>query len=441
MLQFLRHLLAQGIGAVGLAGFDVHREMIEVALAGDFELVMGRQAGHLEDHLLDLRREYIDAADDHHVVAAPGDLVHAAHGPRRARQQAGEIAGAVADDRHGFLDQGGEDQLAFLAVGQGLEAFHIDDLRVEVILPDGGAVLGLDAFLGHAGADDLGQAVDVHGVDAETRLDFLAHGIGPGLGAEDADAQRTGRGIDALALEFVGDVEAVGGRHHDDVGLEVADQLNLLLGLAAGHRDYRAAEPLGAVVSAQPSGEQAVAVGHMHLVAGRAAGGADRTRHDVGPAVDVALGIADHGGLSGGAAGGMHAHHIAHRHGETVEGVGVAQILLGGVGEQADVFEAFQVGGMYAGLVELAAIHRHIVVGVIQGPFQALQLQGLQFVLTGFLDGFQLDAGRVEAHDGFLGGCSDFRSFIVDSTGPRNQTRSMTVAMPWPTPMHMVHRA
>ena len=48
----------------------------------------------------------------------------------------GQIAGAIADDRHGFLGQRGEDQFAGLAVGQHAAGVRIDDLGKEVILPE-----------------------------------------------------------------------------------------------------------------------------------------------------------------------------------------------------------------------------------------------------------------------------------------------------------------
>jgi hypothetical protein len=109
------------------------------------------------------------------------------------------------------------------------------------------------------------------------------HGSAPKMPMRSEHSAR----VDALALELVGNGQHVRGRDHDDVRLEVLDQLHLLFGLAAGHRDDGAAQPLGAVVRAQAAGEQAVAVGHMHHVAGPAAGGADRAGHQVGPVVDV----------------------------------------------------------------------------------------------------------------------------------------------------------
>jgi hypothetical protein len=64
-----------------------------------------------------------------------------------------------------------------------------------VVFPDHRAVLALDAFAGHARPHHFGQAVDVDRVDAGALLDLAAHGIGPRLGAEDADLQRAGRRV------------------------------------------------------------------------------------------------------------------------------------------------------------------------------------------------------------------------------------------------------
>jgi hypothetical protein len=151
--------------------------------------------------------------------------------------------------------------------------------------------------------------------------------------------------IDALALELLDDVQHVRGRDHDDRGLEVLDQLDLLLGLPAGHRHHRAAQALGAVVRAQAAREQAVAVGDVDHVAGTAAGRADRARHQVGPGVDVALRVADHGRLAGGAARCVHAHHLLARHGKQAERVVVAQGLLGGEREFRQVGQVFRSSG------------------------------------------------------------------------------------------------
>src|SRR5262249_344103 len=73
-------------------------ELVERPGGGDLEEKVPGEAGVLEDHLLDLRRKEIHAADDHHVVATRVDAGDAPEGSRRAGQQSGEIARAVADD-------------------------------------------------------------------------------------------------------------------------------------------------------------------------------------------------------------------------------------------------------------------------------------------------------------------------------------------------------
>ena len=51
------------------------------------------------------------------------------------------------------------------------------------------------------------------------------------------------------------------------------------------------------------------------------------------------LRVADDGGLAGGAAGGVDAHDLLARHGEQAEGIGVAQVGLGGEREPGEVLE------------------------------------------------------------------------------------------------------
>src|SRR6185312_16038782 len=54
-----------------------HLELVELVRPADLEQVMAGERRLLEDQLLDLTREEIDPADDQHVVAAAGHLLHA----------------------------------------------------------------------------------------------------------------------------------------------------------------------------------------------------------------------------------------------------------------------------------------------------------------------------------------------------------------------------
>ncbi|MCY1302963.1 hypothetical protein D9M70_526490 [compost metagenome] len=136
-------------------------------------------------------------------------------------------------------------------------------------------------------------------------------------------------------------------------------------------------------MGAEAAGEQPVAVGHMHLVALAAAGGADRAGDHAGPGVDVVLGVGDHRGFAGGAAGGVQADDLALRHGEHAERVVVAQVALAGERELAEIVQRFQVVGVHAGLGEALPVQRHIVVGMLQAPAQAFQLVLAQLVDAG----------------------------------------------------------
>src|SRR5207245_9608757 len=102
-------------------------------------------------------------------------------------------------------------------------------------------------------------AIDVDGVDADPPLALAAHALGPGLGAEDADAHGSRARIDALPLELVGDGQHVGRRHQHDARAKLTAQLDLPLAEAARHGHHRAAELLRTVVRAQPTGEQTIA--------------------------------------------------------------------------------------------------------------------------------------------------------------------------------------
>src|SRR5574343_394283 len=267
VLQFLADSLDVGLrqlaGQVALQ-FATYFQVVEVTVAGNHDLVIARQAGVAQDLFLDLGREDVDATDHQHVVGPASDLADATEGARSRRQQAGQVAGAVADDREGFLGQRGEDQFALFAVGQHFAGFRVDDLGVEMVFPDHRAVLALDALAGNARAHHFGQAVDVDGVDAELALDLGAHALPPRLGAEDADLQGDLVGLDAQALELLGDHQRIRRGDHDHVRTEIHDLLDLLLGLAAGHGHHGTAQALGAGVGAEAAGEHPVAVGHVH---------------------------------------------------------------------------------------------------------------------------------------------------------------------------------
>ena len=255
-----------------------------------------------------------------------------------------------------------------------------------MVFPNRGAILGLDAFAGHTRPHDFRQTVNVDRVDAHALFNRHAHVVGPRLGAKNTDAQRSGCGVNALALVLVGNRQHVAGRDHDDVGLKVLNQLHLPLGLTAAKRHDGEAELFGAIVRAQAAGEQAIAVADVHHIARFGAAGPDAARHHGGPGVDVARRVAHHGGLAGGAAGGMDARALLPWHGKHAKRVTVAQIELGGERKLGQIAQAFAVIGVHARCVELGAVHRRVGIGVVQRGPQALELQRTQLVNAGLFN-------------------------------------------------------
>ena len=126
-------------------------------------------------------------------------------------------------------------------------------------------------------------------------------------------------------------------RNHDHIWLKIADQLRLFFRLPARHRDHRSAQTFGTIVRTQPTSKQAVTIGNMNFVFGRAPCRTQRTRYNIGPVINIVLRIADNCRFTCGSRRSMNAHHLFHWHGKGVKGIVVAQILFGGTGKFTQV--------------------------------------------------------------------------------------------------------
>ena len=149
--------------------------------------------------------------------------------------------------------------------------------------------------------------------------------------------------IDAHARRDLGDVECVGRVAHS-TRLEVRISATCRSVDPAGDRHDHAAEPLGAVMRAEPAGEEAVAIGVVHDVArSRARAGEQRAIRSDQVSMSF-LRIADHRRLAGRAGRGVHAHELLARHREHAERIIVAQIRLQRERKFGNVGELLQVG-------------------------------------------------------------------------------------------------
>jgi hypothetical protein len=91
----------------------------------------------------------------------------------------------------------------------------------------------------------------------------------------------------------------------------------------------------------------------------------------------------------------VHAHDLFTRHGEHAERIVRAQIVLHCERKLREIFERTQILRMHAGSVKTFAIVCDVVVGMLHGPPQTLQLQSAQLVDAGLLDGFEVHGGAV----------------------------------------------
>src|SRR5690606_4117085 len=127
----------------------------------------------------------------------------------------------------------GDHEYAVLPVGQRFAGLRVEDLGVEVILPDVAALTLAHSFVGYPRPDDLRQAVDVGGLYPQPGLDVIADRLRPRLRSEDAVAQARLLRADAAFGECFGQRLTVGRGAGDDAGFEVEDERDLALGHAA----------------------------------------------------------------------------------------------------------------------------------------------------------------------------------------------------------------
>src|SRR5699024_8525548 len=183
------------------------------------------------DDLFELGREAVHAAQDDHVVIACSNAVQAAHGTCGAWQNAGEIVGAVANNRQSFFGQGGDDKLTIFTIRKRLESFWVHDFWVEVVFPYGQAVFGLHTFLSFARAHDLREAVDIDVIKSESYFTYVAYVFRPCLGTEDDYAQCSVSHIHAVSLHAIQQHQHLGRDAYHDIWLEDLHKLDLSISM------------------------------------------------------------------------------------------------------------------------------------------------------------------------------------------------------------------
>jgi hypothetical protein len=253
----------------------------------------------------------------------------------------------------------------------------------------------LDALARDAGADHLGEPVDVDARDAEARVDLCAHLLRPRLGAAHRKAQADLAGLDAPLGERLRERERVARGARDQVRPEVLDQHQLALGQAAGHRDDRQPEPFTARMQAEAAGEEPVAVGVVQRRARLGAGHREAAGIHAREEVDVRGGVAHDGQLPRRAGGSVEPTDLVARDGEHPEGVRVAEVVLARERECLQFVDRADVSRL--GVGETLTVERDSLLGVLDERPQPGGLQRPQPLARKCLSFRLVDHGRIFA--------------------------------------------
>ena len=254
----------------------------------DTNLVLAGSALALRDDFLDLGREYIDTLDLHHIIGAALNDIDArvcSAACALARDDAGQVVCAVTDERSSFLHERCDDNLAPLAVRQVLSGLRIDDLEVNIVVPDM-HVLGIRAVNTDTRSVDFRQSVDIVQLDAENSLDTLTHCFAPSLGTDDTLFQ-VDFIPDTAPLDLLSEEQSIGGCGAEDCGLQVHHHLQLLLCVAGSHRNRHRAELLAAVLETDARGPETVARSDVDAVLVRDARCLIAALEHLAPVVDI----------------------------------------------------------------------------------------------------------------------------------------------------------
>src|SRR5439155_27218873 len=109
---------------------------------------------------------------------------------------------------------------------------------------------------------------------------------------------------------------------------------------------------------------------------------------------------------------------------EEAERIVIAQVALHREREARQVCELLQVVRMDAPGIERLAVMRHVVVGVLQAPAQALELQRAQLVGAGALDGLELARERSTRRHRATSSCASGITVRPASAADRPRTRA-----------------
>ncbi len=192
-MDFLFQCLQRAVGFKQRTVQKLHAYLhpVKMIYTVQLDLIMRADFRNLRQHLFNLRREYIHAADNQHVVCTAGKILHTRRGTAaftRLIKQSCNILCAVTDHRQRLLRQRRHNELALLTFRQHFSGLRIDDFRDEMVFIDMHAAK-LQTLSRHTGTVDLTHAVILRRLEIRTpqAVHFLTHALGHALAAEQTD--------------------------------------------------------------------------------------------------------------------------------------------------------------------------------------------------------------------------------------------------------------
>ena len=198
-------------------------ECIGIVFSANVQLVIHSQFLELGNNRFYLGREYVDAADDQHVISTSEHSTHT-HCRSSARtlvsHKITDVTSPVSDHRHAFLAQRRDDQFAFLAIRQHFQRIRVDDFYIEVVFLYVHPCIFLTAH-GHSRTHDFRKSVNIISADTQTLFDLVAHALRPRLCAEYSCRKIQFFRFDPSLLHTFRDSQCIGRCAAKDIALHI----------------------------------------------------------------------------------------------------------------------------------------------------------------------------------------------------------------------------
>ena len=320
--------LTDGVREERRCHLDLNGHSVEVLNTIEIDHVVRLNLTVRKENSLDLGREYVNAADDHHVVGTSGYLLDLRCGTSAltlAVVKACQVVCVITQERNAFLTDGGEYEFTEFSVRKRLACFRINDLRDEVVSFDVDQV-GLVAGASYTRSADLCKTIDIESTQTELFFDLISHLDRPCLSSEDTAAEVQFTLIDAGSLELVGNVQRVCRRAHQDFRLPLTKDRDLSCGVTTGNRKRYASHVCACIMWAKAACEETVTVSDVNEVTLLYAGSCHRAAENGVPELNVIRCITDDLHLSGRTGRSVYTNELLSRYRQCSERIVVSEI-------------------------------------------------------------------------------------------------------------------